>query len=177
MYTLPLTTSRLNIRKFVDADFEELFSMLSDPQVMEFSLKGAISKEEAGKYYEERIIGHYEKYGHGFLALIDKSDQTLVGFAGLINQQIGDDERIELAYRLASRYWRKGLATEAVKAIRDYAWDAFDFDSLIAIIDEKNIRSVSVAKKAGFYPLKKTIFYGFDVLIYELRRPIQLGVE
>ncbi|MBI5273723.1 MAG: GNAT family N-acetyltransferase [Chlamydiales bacterium] len=50
-------------------------------------------------------------------------DHQLIGFVGLITQNIDGEEKIELGYRLDPAYWGKGYATEAAIAVSDYVFN------------------------------------------------------
>lgn len=162
-----METKRLVIRMFGKDDFEALAQILGDSEVMEYSLGGAMDRAEALDYFEKRFLGQYEYCGFGFWALIDRINGSLVGFAGLIIQEIDDKEEVELAYRIARRYWGQGLATEAAVAIRDYAFQELGLERLISIIEPRNVRSIRVAEKVGMRLAFQDTFHGFDVNIYE----------
>ncbi len=165
-----LETPRLEIREFSEKDSDELALILGDPKVMEYSLKGPLSREEALKQLRQRILQHYVDRGYGLWALISKETKKLIGMAGPIVQTVDGEECVEIGYRIASSEWGKGYATEAVAAIRDYVFSRFSMDKLIAIIDPNNTQSIRVAEKTGFKLAKMTTFFDFDVGIYEIRR-------
>ena len=163
-----IETPRLIIRKFTKDDAHALKIILGDPEVMRYSLKGALDEEGIREYLRTIILDHYEKHGFGLWAVVHKEDDQLIGYAGLICQTIDKEECVELGYRLATAYWGKGLAQEAAAAIRDFVFTEMGLDRLISIIDPCNVRSVRVAKKAGMERVKSTVFHGTDVDIYEI---------
>jgi ribosomal-protein-alanine N-acetyltransferase len=166
-----LDTQRLEIREFRPDDFDDFALLVADPEVMRFSLKGPLGREEAVGYFQNRIMGHYQKHGFGLWALILKEEKKLIGFAGLITQEIEGKEKIELAYRLLPTYWGRGLASEAATAISEYAFGTLHLKDLISIIDTGNHRSLLLAKRLGMDSLKKTDFHGHDVYIYARSNP------
>lgn len=165
-----LETDRLIIREFKDEDLDELAPILADPKVMEYSLSGPLSRDDAQTYLQQRILDHYENWGYGFWAIISKNTNKIIGFAGPVQQKVDIEECIEIGYRIASPEWGKGYASEAMEAIRDYTFFHLDLDKIIAIIEPNNVRSVRVAEKAGFKLSRTTIFHGFNVGIYEISR-------
>ena len=52
---------------------------------------------------------------------------------------------VELAYMLASEHWKRGLATEAARAIVAFGFDRLGLDRIICLIDPKNVSSLKVA--------------------------------
>jgi RimJ/RimL family protein N-acetyltransferase/GNAT superfamily N-acetyltransferase len=167
-----LQTQRLILRKFTNHDLEALASILADKEVMRFSISGPLSKDEVEKFLLERILAHYDKYGFGLYAVIHKEDLKFIGFVGLITQNIDGEEKVELAYRLDLKYWRKGLATEAAMAVSHFAFNQLEISQLISIIDPKNIRSLKVAERLGMHFWKESFFHGISVRIYALNKLI-----
>lgn len=165
---MKISTERLVIRPFVETDKEALISIISNPQVMRFSLKGSITIEEAREQLCDKNISFYENEDYGMLALTRKIDDVLIGYAGLLKQEIDGEQKIEISYRLHPDYWKQGFAIEATKAIIDYAFMILKLKELIAIIDPDNIDSIKVAVKLGMRISKSTIFHGISVVIYHL---------
>jgi len=60
-------------------------------------------------------------------------------------------------YVFAKDKWGQGYATEAGRAICDYAFDRLRFKRLIALIDPDNVASARVAEKAGMTFWKETV--------------------
>jgi len=162
------STKHLTLRDFTIADFDVFAALMADPEVMRFSLKGPLSKEEAKEYFQKRVIDHYAKYGFGLWAIFRK-DQ-FIGFAGLISQNVDGKEEIELAFRLDPKYWGKGYATEAAKEICRYAFETLKCERLISIVDPKNERSLKVVQRVGMHFWKESIFYGFPVRVFVIKR-------
>ncbi len=165
---MKISTERLSIRPFIEADKEALTSMISHPQVMRFSLKGPITIEEAREQLRDKNISFYEDEDYGMLALIRKIDHVLIGYAGLLKQVIEGEQKIEISYRLHPNYWKQGFAIEAVKAIADYAFMKLKLKELIAIIDRANLDSIKIAIKLGMKVFKNTTYHEIPVVIYHL---------
>ncbi|HEX4840097.1 MAG TPA: GNAT family N-acetyltransferase [Rhabdochlamydiaceae bacterium] len=59
-----IETARLEIREWTNDDFEEFVALMSDPEVMRFSLMGRpLNLDEAKEYFQKRILDHSQ---HGF---------------------------------------------------------------------------------------------------------------
>ncbi len=65
-----------------------------------------------------------------------------------------DDEEgvATLGYWLGRRFWRRGVATDAVRTIARYAFDARGFRRIESAVYAPNIGSARVLEKAGFTP-------------------------
>ncbi len=160
-------TERLVIRTFSLSDVPELTEILSDPEVMKHSVRG-VCDEVATRKFIEWCMACYDSYGVGPWALIDKNDSALIGFCGVGPEMVADVEEINLGYRLARRYWNKGLASEATKAVLDYVFGQRQFHSVVVIIEPEHIASLRVAEKAGFTDFDAIEFHSRPVRVYRL---------
>ena len=55
-----------------------------------------------------------------------------------------------IGYTIARPWWNRGLATEAVLALVDYAFASFPLHRITASADPRNAASCRVLEKAGF---------------------------
>lgn len=56
----------------------------------------------------------------------------------------------EIGYWLGEEFWGRGIVSEAVRAMAEYAFTNFDLVRLYASVFEWNIASMRVLEKAGF---------------------------
>jgi RimJ/RimL family protein N-acetyltransferase len=161
-----LKTERLYLRNFEQNDLVLFASLMADPEVMRFSLSGPLSHERAKEIFQNRILGHYQKYGYGLLAIFLKESHEFIGGIGLMTHTIDGIEEIELAYRLFPKYWNQGFATEAATAVCEYAFRTMNIKRLISIIDPKNHKSLKVAKRVGMHFWKDTLYHDLPVHVY-----------
>ena len=162
-------TTNLTIRHFTLEDLDDLTFILGNPNVMEFSTKGPLSREETQVWLQERLQ-HYEHPGFSFWALIPKADDKLIGYCGLHPLQIDGHTEIEIGFRLDHAYWGQGLATEATETCRDYAFNKLAFSRIVAIIESQNTRSINVIDKLGMTYEKDTVYEDIPVQFYILNR-------
>ena len=160
-------TERLSIRHLELDDLPALTEILSDPEVMKHSVRG-VCDEAATRKFIEWCLACYVTHGVGHWALTDKQTGELVGFCGVGPEQVGDTEEINLGYRLARRYWGKGLATEASLAVIERAAKLGRFESIVVIIEPEHFASLRVAEKAGFHRYEEIEFHGRPVRLYRL---------
>jgi RimJ/RimL family protein N-acetyltransferase/aminoglycoside phosphotransferase (APT) family kinase protein len=172
-----LQTKRLIIRELTLNDLDELSLLLGNQEVMHFSLTGPLSREQTKDYLEKRILSHYAQFGFGLWAVVHSKDQRLIGYAGLMMQSIDGEDLVELGYRLDPCYWGKGLASEAVAVISQYAFDQRHLDQIVSIIDPNNKRSIGVATRLGMHHWKDALFHNIPVQIYLLKKVIVSPVE
>lgn len=103
-------------------------------------------------------------------------DGEAVGSIGLTFREDVYRKNVEIGYWLSEEYWGKGIVTEAVKQVTQYAFDTFDVNRVYAGVFAPNIGSQRVLEKAGYRldaEMEKTIFkYGeyIDEKVYARMR-------
>lgn len=164
-----LETPRLLIRELKAEDVAALALILGDAKVMRHSVGGVMTTKETREFVAGCIFS-YQANDFGPWAVIDKSNNALIGYCGLNAEPVEGIEEVEIGYRLAREYWGNGLATEAAKAVRDCAFDVLGVDSLIAIVEPENIASVNVIEKLGFNTFIHSQYHRRGVKIYRMTR-------
>lgn len=122
--------------------------------------------------------------GTVFIKLFEKEDPQKVfaieyqggaiGAIGIFQQEDVYIKNAELGYWIGEPFWNKGLATEAVKAMINYGFKAFEIERIYAAVFNYNDASKKVIEKAGFTieaKLHNTIFKNgefCDELIYSI---------
>lgn len=83
-------------------------------------------------------------------ALAIEVNGEAVGGIGLIFGHDIDRRSAEIGYWLSEEYWGRGITTEAVQALTQYAFAHFDLARIWACVFEWNPSSMRVLEKAGF---------------------------
>ena len=164
-----LETPRLRLRPLSMCDVPSLAAILADPAVMKHSV-GGVCDELATRDFINWCLESYAAHGVGSWALVDKNDSSLIGFCSVGPELVNGVEEMNLGYRLATRYWNKGLATEAAKAVLAHAFRGQGMGSVIVIIEPDHVASLKVAENAGFRQFHSITFHGRSVRLYRLRR-------
>ncbi len=131
---------------------------------MEFSIVGVHNKQQIRQFVEQRLLSYLEP-GFGLYALVHKQSQELVGYCGFFVQKINEHKEVEIGYRLATKYWSQGLATEAAVSICEYGRKKFNFKRFVCLIEPNNKRSIKVAQMKLE---KKIVYYGIIVEVYSI---------
>ena len=112
-----------------------------DENILEFASPYMPHQEIELKTFISKIIGE------GSFA-VDLKDGTFIGNISVLN--IIDNDTWEIAYYFNPRYWKKGYAYEACKALIKYSFDNLKCKYLIAQIDKLNLNSRKLVEKLGF---------------------------
>lgn len=73
-----------------------------------------------------------------------------VGGIGLVLKDDVFRRSAEIGYWLGEEYWGRGIVTEAVRAVTDYAFATFDICRVYAGVFEWNPASMRVLEKSGY---------------------------
>lgn len=144
-----LKTERLIIKPSVPEDFDDLYALQSDPDVMQYIGQGVRTSSEVNEWLA-KAIAHHQKHGFSFCSVFEKESNQLIGQAGL--QYLAYDDQqpdIEIGYRLKKQSWGKGYATELTKALIVWGFNNLSVDKLVAVINPANEKSRRVLEKAG----------------------------
>ena len=142
-----LETERLILREMVDDDFDALYCIISNPQVMVYYPQPY--DEEGTKRWLNWCKDSYQKYGFGLWAVIDKKTNQMIGDCGVSMQFIDDEWKPEIGYHLRLDYQRQGIGKEMSQAVRDYFFSHFNFDEVYSYMDPENIPSYKTAEANG----------------------------
>jgi ribosomal-protein-alanine N-acetyltransferase len=156
-----LTTERLLLRHFHILDRQPMYRIFCDTDVMRFS-DGVKTREWVHTWLRTCLERYYQTWGFGPYAVVEKRSQTVLGYCGLFFfPEIDGQSEVEIGYRLIQSAWGMGYATEAAKAVRDFAFTTLGIKRLIAIIDPSNFASIRVAEKIGMKYEKEVMLEGY----------------
>jgi RimJ/RimL family protein N-acetyltransferase len=154
-----LETDRLTLRRFTEADADNLFELNSDPEVMRFLHGGKpASRNEARTRIIPTFLGYYERFeGFGFWAAVEIASGQFLGWFHFRpplrdeDMPAGWDEGgvAELGYRLRRSAWGKGYATEGSRALIDKGFTEFGVRRVVAQTLAGNWGSRRVLEKSG----------------------------
>ena len=154
-------TERLFLRHFHILDSEAIFHVFGDPEVMRFG-DGVQTKEWVWDWLRMCLERYYQTWGFGPYAVVEGRSLEVFGYCGLFFfPDVNGKPEVEIGYRLARSAWGRGYATEAVSAVRDFAFGTLGIKRLIAMIDPSNIASIRVAEKIGMRYEKEVWFEGY----------------
>jgi RimJ/RimL family protein N-acetyltransferase len=162
-----LESNRLLTRKLTNDDVTTWADFFRDEEAVEFLHNlGFNSCEERATHWVNKQLNRYADNQFGLQVLIDKNTNEFIGQCGLLKQTIDEQTEIEVGYHIFKQYWGQGYAPEAAKLFIDYAFQNKLTDSVISIINTKNVKSQRVADKNGLIREKQTTWSGLDVYIY-----------
>ncbi|MFZ6052479.1 GNAT family N-acetyltransferase [Halocola ammonii] len=149
-----LETSRLTLRQISESDRELIFKGLSHPEVIRYygvsfdSLEATKEQMEWFRDLEKKATGIW-------WAICSKDQSQFYGAAGFNNLD-RKTATAEIGFWLLPEFWGKGITTEAVELVLDYASCTLDLKRVEAYVEIENENSKNVLQKQGFV-LEKTM--------------------
>lgn len=146
-----IKTKRLILRPWQEEDLEPFARLNADPCVMEYFPSVKSYTETVEEYH--RILAHFKKYGWGFCAATLATNLEFIGFIGLRFDDFAAPftPAVEIGWRLASKHWGKGYATEGALASLKYGFENLQLKEVISFTSTLNTRSIAVMKKIGMH--------------------------
>lgn len=144
-----ILTERFILRKVERADEDEIFEILSDEQTIEnLNMNIHKTKEDTKKlieeYLEENKVG--TKYPY---AILDKQTKSLIGVF-LIKLDLYDEDCFEFTIYINKKYWGKGIYTEVLPYMTEFAFEKIKTGNFRGFVMEKNNASSRVLEKCNF---------------------------
>jgi len=161
-----IETERLVLRPLRTADVDDYVSLHAHEEVSRFL--GSHSHQQA----LDRLMWFERQWadrGHGRGAIVLRATGEFVGISGL--QYWADFGEVEIAWTLRPDQWGHGYATEAAGAWRDWGFANLPDRYFTAMIRPANLRSIRVAERLGFHPLRTDTLFDRPTTVYALPRP------
>ena len=143
-----ITTERLIMRGWREADLAPWAAMNADPEVRRY-VGPLLTFEQAAAWvlnYQDDL----DRYGFGFWAVEIRASGEFIGLTGL---NTVDAEMtftgVELGWRLARPAWGHGYATEAGLAALRYGFGTMGLPEVVAVTMARNVRSQAVMRRIG----------------------------
>jgi RimJ/RimL family protein N-acetyltransferase len=147
-----LETERLLLRRFTEADADNLVALDADPEVMRLLTGGRPTPREVVEHeLLPSLLQAYERFpSFGTWAALERATGEFVGWFALDPPDGGKGDEVELGYRLRKSAWGKGYATEGSRALVDKAFAELGVQRIYAETMAVNTASRRVLEKAGF---------------------------
>lgn len=168
-----LETERLQLRRVVNDDVNEIFALRSDKETMKYIPRPLVKTKEDALEHIALIDSKIENNEGINWAITLKNDPKLIGLIG--HYRIKPEHyRAEIGYMLLPEYHGKGIITEAIKEVVKYGFEIMELHSIEAVIDPENFISEKVLQKNGFvkeaHLIENECFEGrfLDTVIYSI---------
>jgi len=137
-----ITTPRLLLTPFEPSDWAFFRSLREDRSVMRF-MGSIASEKETRRVFAARLTAQ-----HTFVIRTHGDDAPLGDIGLQVSAQFR--EEADIGYTVIPKAQGKGIASEALRAVCDYAFNQVGVKAINAYVLAENVGSVRVLEKAGF---------------------------
>jgi RimJ/RimL family protein N-acetyltransferase len=180
-----LSSGRVCLRQWREADREAFAAMNADPRVMEF-FRSPLTRDESNTLVDH-IEAHFRERNYGLWAVEVADVAPFIGFTGLHFAQFSAPFTpcVEIGWRLAYDYWGHGYATEAARLALGYGFGTLALSEIVSFTSATNQRSRAVMERLGMrrdaeddfdrpslpegHPLRRHVLYRLDPASYSAK--------
>lgn len=134
----------------VAAHAHEMFELLSDPAIYEFENEPPPSEAWLRHRYsllESRGSPDGTQKWLNWVVRLQSGE-----LAGHVQATVLQSGASYVAYELASRHWRRGIGSSAVKAMLEELGSVYGVHTFVAVVKAANYRSLALLGRLGFGP-------------------------
>jgi ribosomal-protein-alanine N-acetyltransferase len=170
-----LKTPRLTLREIRITDAPQIFAMRANGRVNQFISRPDMQQLEAAESLAERTIqAFHNKMAIGWAGILRQNNE-IIGTCGF-NSIDGANMHAEIGGEMATEFWGKNIAIEAVKAILHFGLNTMNLHTIEAKVSPQNRSAIYVMEQLGFEKeahYKNRIYYNntfMDMAVYTLEK-------
>ncbi|MFT6502451.1 MAG: RimJ/RimL family protein N-acetyltransferase [Crocinitomicaceae bacterium] len=142
-------SERLGFRNWIEEDAPKMVAISADPVVMEYFPSVATPDQTIG--FIKRMQSMQAEKGYCYFAIDELETGEFIGFIGLCDQDFDVEfcPCTDIGWRLDSKYWNRGYATEGATACLDYAFETIGLKEVFSTAPVINTASINIMLKMG----------------------------
>lgn len=173
-----LSTNRLVLRQFRNADSSDLFVLRSNPDIMRFIPRPLATSEQEATLLIQSFNEGIRTNEMITWAITLRDTDEVIGTIGFVRMN-KENYRAEVGYLLRPDYHGTGVMQEALIAVVNYGFRTLNLHSIEAIVDPENVASAKLLERCGFQQeghFKENKYFNgrfFDSVYYTRFTPIE----
>ena len=143
-------TERLDLRRFVASDLDQLAEVFAHPEVWHFPYGRAFGRAETRAFIDAQLR-EWDDCGFGCWAARTRVSGRIIGYVGISVPRFLPEilPAVEVGWRFEPSSWGKGYATEGAVAALDQSFTTLGLDRVCSVPQSDNPGSVRVAERLG----------------------------
>ncbi|MBO7638786.1 MAG: GNAT family N-acetyltransferase [Treponema sp.] len=162
-YPTVIESERMILRPLFDADMQAIFKWTGDPEVTRYMIYPQYNSTADGLLWMAGLYKEEKQLDYGFVL---KETGELIGSGGMYYQKMGGkrdlDDTWGIGYNLRRDALGKGIATEAMETILNYARKNFEVKKIGGTFALENNGSRRVMEKLGMTFLRDSEYTKLD---------------
>ncbi|MEO9319843.1 MAG: GNAT family protein [Nitrososphaera sp.] len=143
----------VNLRTLRETDAASLFNYLQDEKVTKYlrAIPNPYTLKDARDFIKTSHLLLQKQIEFDFgIEYCNAANIQLVGIVALAKATEGGHGAAEVGYWVGASYWNRGIASESLALVVDYAFSALRLHSVHAYVMKENLASIRVLEKCGF---------------------------
>lgn len=156
------SSQRLDFYKMSDEHFEDFCQMEMDPEVMSFYTSRPHGTREQAVAVYKKYTDYMTQFPElGAVMAFSKETKEFVGLGVLIHLELNSaNDKHEVGYRLPTKSWGKGYATEMCLALIERGFNVLGFEEILGTTNPEHVVSQKVLMKCGLVKVGHSSNYG-----------------
>lgn len=147
-----IETERTYLRELHVNDAKDFYQLNADEEVLRYTGDVAFPSIRDAELFLQNY-SHYQNYGFGRWAVIDKKTDNFLGWCGL--KYTPEKDEVDIGFRFYRKYWGFGYATESAKVCLAYGFEKFNLQRIVGRAMSENSASIRVLEKIGMHWIEK----------------------
>jgi RimJ/RimL family protein N-acetyltransferase len=161
-----VVTARLRLDPIAPSDAPELLALFREPDVRRYLLDDRLVDS---RWISAEIESSRRRFLVGAVGLFAVRERGTEGeLAGVAGLRPYKPRELQLLYALFPSRGGRGLATEMLEAVVDYAFDVAHMPKVRASIDAPNAASIKLVERLGFRLVGREPGERFELQIFDL---------
>lgn len=145
---MKIESQRIYFRRLTLEDFDHMRELETEPDIMKFTPSRVPQTEvQTRTRLASQIANEATHSPLGVWAVETKDTKEFVGWFMLIKTDL---KFPEVGFMIKKKFWRKGYASEALKALVDFAFNTLSLEGISARTTLHNVASIQTLEKLGF---------------------------
>jgi ribosomal-protein-alanine N-acetyltransferase len=154
-----IATQRCICAPLTESDFPSVAKLYTNHQVRRF-----LGGVDGGGFSQRAFTALCSSADTLIWAVKEIATGEFIGMIFLGRHHDGED--VEVSYQFLPESWGRGLASETVAAIVDFARDSLHLPGIIAETQAANLRSRALLERLGMRPVRLLKRFGEEQVVY-----------
>ena len=162
-----LTTERLTLRQLSIDDQQNIFALRSDTEINKYLEREPSKTIEDAINFISKVNDNIKKNNSLYWVITLTKTKTFVGTICLFDFS-NEKNSCEIGYELMIKFQGQGIMKEATEKVIDYAFQALQFQKIVALTHKGNQNSIKLLTRFNFLQSKEVDKENPDFNIFTL---------
>ncbi len=144
-----LTTERLTLRKPLESDAPQIFSLRADTTINKYLDRHPGKTVEEALTFIKKVNENFKNNTGFYWAITQTGSGKLIGTICLFDFS-NDLKKCEIGYELLPNYQGQGIMNEAIKKVIEFAFHTLGLDTIEAFTHKDNQSSTNLLLRSNF---------------------------